>query len=82
MSRSYITAELKLISNEKIIELDDEGNEIQYYEVEAVLNHRGISKNHKCLVLWKNYSNEWDEWLTADKFNDLDILGKYWKNMG
>ncbi|KAG0891480.1 hypothetical protein G6F33_013983 [Rhizopus arrhizus] len=45
MPRSYTTTELKLISNEEIIELDDEGNEIQNYEVEAVLNHRGPPKN-------------------------------------
>ncbi|EIE92672.1 hypothetical protein RO3G_17383 [Rhizopus delemar RA 99-880] len=82
MPRSYTTTELKLISNEEIIELDDEGNEIQSYEVEAVLNHRGPPKNREYLVRWKNYSSEWDEWLTADKFNDPDILRKYWKNMG
>ncbi|KAG1038874.1 hypothetical protein G6F43_012615 [Rhizopus delemar] len=70
MPRSYTTTELKLISNEEIIELDDEGNEIQSYEVEAVLNHRGPPKNREYLVRWKNHSSEWDEWLTADKFND------------
>ncbi|KAG0926569.1 hypothetical protein G6F29_012927 [Rhizopus arrhizus] len=41
-----------------------------------------LQKNREYLVRWKNYSSEWDEWLTADKFNDPDILRKYWKNMG
>jgi hypothetical protein len=41
MPRAYTTTELKLISDEEVIEYDDEGNEIKSYEVEAVLNHRG-----------------------------------------
>ncbi|KAI9329153.1 hypothetical protein BD770DRAFT_449717 [Pilaira anomala] len=41
MPRNYTSVELKPISQDEVIELDDEGNEIKHYEIEAVLNHRG-----------------------------------------
>jgi hypothetical protein len=81
MSRVYTSVELKLISN-KVIELNDKGNEIINFEIEAVINHRDPPKDHKYLLHWKNYSIEWDEWLSADKFNDPNTLRNYWKNLG
>lgn len=80
--RAYTSVELKLISNEEVIERDDEGNEIKSYEIEAIINHRGPPKNREYLVRWKNYSSEWDEWLKIDNFNDIDFVRRYWKNLG
>ncbi|EIE83266.1 hypothetical protein RO3G_07971 [Rhizopus delemar RA 99-880] len=82
MPRAYTSIELKLISNEEVIELDDEGNEIINFEIEVVINHRGPPKNREYLVRWKNYSSERDEWLSADKFNDPNTLRNYSKNLG
>ncbi|GAA5817936.1 hypothetical protein MFLAVUS_011515 [Mucor flavus] len=82
MPRNYTSIELKLISHDEVIALDDEGNEIKNYEVEAILNHRGSPKNIEYLVRWKNYSSDWDEWLPTDHFNDVDCLRKYWKHLG
>lgn len=82
MPRNYTTAELKLISRDEVVELDDEGNEITNYEVEAILNHRGPPNNYEYLVRWKNYSSEWDEWLPVKNFNDSKIIRDYWKRLG
>ncbi|KAG1448544.1 hypothetical protein G6F56_008912 [Rhizopus delemar] len=82
MPRNYTSIELKLISHDEVIEYDDEGNEIKNYEVEAVIDHRGTPQNREYKVRWKNYSCDWDEWLTADKFNDPNTLRSYWKNLG
>ncbi|CAO3673602.1 unnamed protein product [Rhizopus stolonifer] len=55
---AYTSVELKLISREEVIELDDEGNEITSFEIETVINHRGPPKNREYLVRWKNYSSK------------------------
>lgn len=75
--RVYTTTELKLISDDEVIEYDED-NEIKSYEVEAVLNHRGPPTKREYLVRWKNYSSDWDEWLKPDMFNDPNILRSYW----
>ncbi|KAG1205165.1 hypothetical protein G6F69_009499 [Rhizopus microsporus] len=82
MPRHYTSTELKLISKEEVVELDDEGNEVKSYEIEAVINHRGPANKREYLVRWKHYSSDWDEWLTVDKFNDPNTLRTYWKNLG
>ena len=82
MPRNYTSVELKLISQDEIIELDDEGNELKSYEVQAILNHRGTPTKREYLVRWKNYSSEWDEWISQDQFNATDTLRDYWKKIG
>lgn len=82
MPRNYTSVELKLISQDEVIEVDDEGKEIKSYEVEAILNHRGTPTNREYLVRWKNYSSDWDEWINQDQFNATDTLREYWKKLG
>jgi hypothetical protein len=80
--RNYTSVELKLISTDEVIELDDEGNEIKHFEIEAIINHRGDHRNREYLVRWKNYSSEWDEWVSAANINATETLRTYWKKLG
>jgi len=82
MPRNYTSIELKLISHDEVIEVDDEGNELKSYEVEAILNHRGPYNKREYLVRWKNYSSEWDEWIHQKQFNATKLLREYWKKLG
>jgi hypothetical protein len=82
MPRNYTTTELKLISQDEVIELDDEGNEIKNYEIEAILNHRGPPSKREYLVRWKNYSSDWDDWVPQSDFNATDSLRDYWRKLG
>lgn len=82
MPRNYTSVELKLISQDEVIELDDEGNEMKSYEVEAIINHRGTPTKREYLVRWKNYSSDWDEWIDQSQFNATDTLRDYWKKLG
>jgi hypothetical protein len=80
--RNYTSIELKLISKDEVIELDDEGNEIKHFEIEAIINHRGDHRHREYLVRWKNYSSEWDEWVSAANINATETLRTYWKKLG
>jgi ribosomal protein L21E len=82
MPRNYTSVELKLISHDEVIELDDEGNEIQHFEVEVILDHRGNIRDLEYLVRWKNYSPEYDEWVPASHMNATELLRNYWKKLG
>jgi hypothetical protein len=82
MPRNYTSSELKLISHDEVIELDDEGNEIKHFELEAILNHRGEPTKREYLVRFKNQSRDSDEWIAHDQFNATDMLRDYWKKLG
>ncbi|PHZ07668.1 uncharacterized protein RHIMIDRAFT_249137 [Rhizopus microsporus ATCC 52813] len=43
-----------LISKEEVVELDDEGNEVKSYEIEAVINHRELANKRKPYMPTKN----------------------------
>jgi hypothetical protein len=82
MPRNYTSSELKLISQDEVIELDDEGNEIKHFELEAILNHRGEPTKREYLVRFKNQNRDSDEWIAHDQFNATDMLRDYWKKLG
>jgi hypothetical protein len=82
MPRNYTSTELKLVSHDEVIELDDEGNEIKHHELEAVLNHRGEPTEREYLVRFKNLSSDYDEWIPQDHFNATSMLRNYWKKLG
>jgi hypothetical protein len=80
MPRDYAPYELKEVSKEELIQGDS--NTETSYEVEAIIDHRGNEDQHEYLVRWKNYSSDWDQWLKPEKFNDTEVIRKYWKRMG
>lgn len=81
MHRNYGPYELKLVSKEEVVESDGRSLE-KSYEVEAIMDHRGSVTDREYLVRWKHYSSDWDEWVPTNKFNDVNIIRKYWKNLG
>jgi hypothetical protein len=81
MPRDYPASELKAVSRDELVELTGSDKE-KSYEVEAVIDHRGEGKTTEYLVRWKNYSSDWDDWLTINDFNDHEIVRKYWSRLG
>lgn len=81
MPRDYPASELKAVSRDELVELTGSSKE-KSYEVEAVIDHRGEGKTTEYLVRWKNYSSDWDDWLTINDFNDHEIVRKYWSRLG
>ncbi|KAJ8651513.1 hypothetical protein O0I10_012926 [Lichtheimia ornata] len=73
MSRNYVPSELKLISQDDVVPIDE------LYEVEAILNHRGQPGKRQYLVRWKGYGEDEDSWLDPDAFTDPDFILQYWK---
>lgn len=81
MDRNYGPYELKLVSKEEVVD-SNVGNLEKSYEVEAIMDHRGSVRNREYLVRWKHYSSDWDDWIPSNKFNDVNIIRKYWKRLG
>jgi hypothetical protein len=82
MPRNYTSTELKLVSQDEVIELDDEGNEIKHHELEAILNHRGEPTKREYLVRFKKLNSDYNEWIPQDHSNATSMLHNYWKKLG
>jgi hypothetical protein len=48
------------------------------YIVEKILDHRGSPGHYEYLVKWANYSDEYNQWLSFEQFNDMEIIRQYW----
>ena len=73
MPRDYVPSELKLISQDEVVPIDE------LYELEAIIKHRGKPGNRQYLVRWKGYGPEDDQWLKPDAFTDPDFIVQYWQ---
>ncbi|CDH61576.1 hypothetical protein RO3G_15136 [Lichtheimia corymbifera JMRC:FSU:9682] len=73
MPRDYVPSELKLISQDEVVPVDE------LYELEAIIKHRGPPGNREYLVRWKGYGPEDDQWLEPDAFTDPDFIVQYWQ---
>lgn len=74
MPRNYTSIELKLISHDEVLELDDE---IKHHKVAAILNHRGEPTKREYLVRFKNLSSDYDESIDQDYLNATEMLREY-----
>ena len=73
LHRNYVPSELKIVNiDEKVIE--DE-----YFEIEAIRDHRSKAANREYLIKWKGYGERMCLWIEADDVSDPHILQKYWK---
>ncbi|CDH59310.1 hypothetical protein RO3G_15169 [Lichtheimia corymbifera JMRC:FSU:9682] len=72
MPRDYVPSELKLISQDEVVPIDE------LYELEAIINHRGKPGRRQYLVRWKGYGPEDDQWLDPDAFTDPAFIMQYW----
>jgi len=66
---------LKLISVPEEYLKDDD-----HYEVEAIVAHRGTSRNREYLVKWKHYPDSSNSWVAAKDFDATDLIESYWKS--
>ncbi|KAG1567932.1 hypothetical protein G6F47_013819 [Rhizopus delemar] len=72
MHRNYTPSELK------IVHIDESNIEDEYYELEAIRDHRGPSGNREYLVKWAGYGERANTWQKAGDFTDPTIIQKYW----
>ena len=54
----------------------------KFYEVEAVLDHRGQAPDYEYLVRWRGFNAEHDEWVSPAAFNDHRVVAEYWSRRG
>ena len=76
----YPPSALKLISHDEIISLDEvrkKGKE--YYVVQAIVDHKEISKgNYVYRVRWENYDEKDDTWQKPESFSSPKPIADYW----
>ena len=48
----------------------------ELYEVDKVISHRGVGKNIKYLVKWKEYTET--TWEDTNNFNSDGCMKEYW----
>lgn len=73
LPRNVAPAHIKLISQDTAIPSDE------YYEIQAIVNHKGSSGNYEYKVRWKGYSADRDTWEPASHFTDPELIHECWK---
>ena len=74
------TFNINTINNNMEIETSNEDVIFEDYEVEDILDHKGlVVEDSFYLVKWKNYPDSENQWLHYTRFNDFKIIKDYWK---
>jgi len=57
--------------------------ENQHFRVESILDHKLDESNmqYQYLVHWSGYTSEDDSWISAEDFDDINIIKKYWNRI-
>ncbi|CEP11499.1 hypothetical protein, partial, partial [Parasitella parasitica] len=72
LHRSYVPSELKIVN------VDEKAIDDEYFEIEAIRDHRGKTANREYLIKRKGYGERTCSWITADDVSDPHILQQYW----
>jgi hypothetical protein len=75
ISRNFIAEELKSISQDSVVPRSE------LYEIEAIIDDNGNSRNREYLVKWKNYNKEHNSWVKSRDFTDPDLINAYWRRV-
>lgn len=60
--------------------INDNHNILEDYEVEYILDHKGlIVEDSVYLVKWKNYPESDNQWLHYSRFNEHKVITDYWR---
>jgi ribonuclease HI len=73
LHRNYVPSELKVVN------VDEKAIDDEYFEIEAIRDHRGKAANREYLIKWKGYGERMCSWITADDVSDPHVLQLYWK---
>ncbi|KAG2194264.1 hypothetical protein INT47_009674 [Mucor saturninus] len=84
MPREYPPSQLKLISQDKLVSLDEVqkiGKE--YFTVRAIVAHRELSKGkYEYRVRWEGYEEKDDTWQDPESFSSPKPIADYWDRLG
>ena len=69
---------LKMVSNDE----DNDFLDNDEYEVEAIINHKGIPGNYTYKVKWKGYPESDNSWVNASDINAPRLVHDYWTRVG
>ena len=73
LHRNYVPSELKVVN------IDEKAIDDEYFEIEAIRDHRGKAANREYLIKWKGYGERMCSWITAEDVSDPHILQRYWQ---
>ena len=68
----YPPSLLKSVSEDPIIAGE------RRYEVEAIVNHRGVPGKYQYRVRWHGYTEDDDTWEDESHFDDVNVIVSYW----
>lgn len=77
--QSFEIGKQSIINDGKSASNDHSIDEIEMYEVDAIINHKGGKNSRQFLVRWKNFGADDDTWENESNLSCPAILNKYKK---